>query len=123
MQFTEDQNILRNLIYNEEYARCVFPFLKKDYFDGSSSVIFSLYGDFFNKYNKLPTCEALGVELSNSTTPEGLHEEANNVLGAFKTSSVADDLEWLIDNTERYCQDKSLFLAMQKSLAIMQGKN
>ena len=45
--------ILRNLIFNEEYARKVIPFIKDEYFeDQNQKIIFQEILSFIEKYNK-----------------------------------------------------------------------
>ena len=58
--------ILRNLIYNEEYARKVIPFIKDDYFeDQKQRIIFEEISSFIQQYNKLATKEILSIEVEN----------------------------------------------------------
>jgi len=60
--------ILKNLIFNDDYTRKVLPFLKLDYFqDYSQRVIFEEIGEFINDYNKLPSLDALEIELERRT--------------------------------------------------------
>ena len=61
--------ILRNLINDEDYTRSVIPFLKKEYFENNHRVVFDSVVEFVDKYNKLPTQEALSIELTNANIP------------------------------------------------------
>ena len=64
-----EQVILKQLINNEEYTRKVIPFLFKDYFaDTNEQIVFEKIKEFINNYNKIPTKEALVVELDNDKT-------------------------------------------------------
>ncbi len=57
--------ILKNLIQNEEYTRKVLPFLKEDYFtENADKTLYGTVNEFVNKYNSLPSEEALQIELS-----------------------------------------------------------
>ena len=61
-----ERTALKNLLHNEAYARKVLPFIKEEYFsDKLEGVLFSEIYKFINKYNNLPTKEALIIELSN----------------------------------------------------------
>ena len=61
-----ETTILRNLVHNEDYLRKVVPHLSDRYFaDGIEKAIAETVIDFFGKYNKPPTQEILGIELSN----------------------------------------------------------
>ena len=61
-----EQTILKNLIYNDEYARKVLPFIKPEYFSSSSEkILFKEIFEFSNKYKNLPTHEALIINLKD----------------------------------------------------------
>jgi hypothetical protein len=115
--------ILRNLINNEEYTRKVVPFLKKEYFEGPHRVLFDQIVAFVTKYNKLPNAEALSIEMSSAESiPDGLLAETNLVLNEVKTP-VESNMDWLIVNTERWCQDRAIYLAIMESISIIDGKH
>ena len=55
-----ERTALSNLIHNENYCRKVLPFIKEEYFaDRTERLLFSEIYKFVNKYNSLPTKEAL----------------------------------------------------------------
>ena len=57
-----ERTILRNLIYNEEYARKVLPFIDNKYFhDTSERILFERITEHIHKYNGLPTKETLEI--------------------------------------------------------------
>ena len=115
--------ILRNLLHNEEYTRRVVPFLKKEYFEGSHKAVFESIVQFVSKYNKLPTSEALGIEISNS---ENLSEEdageASSILSDVSEKKEIDE-RWLEDQTEKWCQDRAIYLAIMESINIIDGRH
>ena len=46
--------VLKNLIYNEDFARKVLPFLKQEYFqDRIQQVLYQEIKSFIDNYNKL----------------------------------------------------------------------
>lgn len=115
--------ILSNLIHNDDYARKVIPFIKTEYFqDYSERVVFDLVDDYVKKYNSFPTQEALAIDLSNK---DGLNDETFKIGKEIITSLDATDskLDWLLDQTEKWCQDKALYLGIMKSIKIMDEKN
>lgn len=116
--------ILSNLIYNEEYTRKVLPFIKDDYFkNASSKVVFKLFHTYLMKYNVLPSKEALFVDLeSSSGLPSSIYEEVKEKIGSYEKSSE-NDFDWLIDNTEKFCQDAALHNAIMESVLILDGKS
>lgn len=115
--------ILRNLINNEEYTRKVIPFLKKEYFEGSHRVVFDEIINFVNKYNKLPNAEALNIEIGSSeSVPASMVGEADLVLKEISTP-IESNMDWLADNTEKWCQDRAIYLAIMESISIIDGKH
>ena len=57
-----ERTVLSNLIHNEEYTRRVLPFIKEEYFsDRLEKILFSEIYKFVNKYNGLPSKEALSL--------------------------------------------------------------
>ena len=56
--------ILRNLLFNEEYARKVVPFIKGEYFeDVNQKIVFEEILKFIQEYNQMPTQEVLLIEV------------------------------------------------------------
>ena len=63
--------VLKNLIYNEDFARKVLPFLKQEYFqDSIQQVLYQEIKSFIDNYNKLPSNDSLEIELSINSASE-----------------------------------------------------
>jgi len=122
---TIQTTILRNLLHNEAYTRKVVPFLKKEYFEGSHRVVFNEITNFVAKYNKLPTSEALEVELSESEDGFSGEDEAQaySLLKDLKSPGEEVSEDWLLDHTEKWCQDRAIYLAIMDSINIIDGKH
>lgn len=119
-----EEIILSNLIENEEYCRKVIPFLDQEYFhDIKYKIIFEIVNDFFEKYNVLPSKIALKIELSKKEIlTDDLFKEIEQIIESLKIDKVTE-LGWLIDETEKFCQDKSLYNAIYQSIKIIEGKD
>jgi len=117
--------ILRNLLRNEGYTRRVIPFLKNQYFEGGHRVVFDSIADFVAKYNKLPTPEALEIEMGESDRPVSPEDagEASTILGEVGQEREPVNEDWLIDQTEKWCQDRAIYLAVMESINILDGKH
>ena len=119
-----ERTILSNLLFNNDYNRKVIPFLKSEYFnDHNEKVVFDLIDEYVKKYNSFPSTEALAIDLSNK---EGLNEETFKISKEVIVSLEHDSntkLDWLLDQTEKFCQDKALYLAIMRSIRIMDEKN
>jgi archaellum biogenesis ATPase FlaH len=118
-----ENTIFANLVFNEEYARKTIPFLKVDYFaNHADRCLFELISDYVNKYNAFPSKEALAIDLSNkSGVSEQIFKEA---VGKIESLSKDDNtqLDWLVDQTEKFCQDKAVYNAIMKSIQILDDK-
>ena len=116
-----EETILRNLIYNEQYYRKVVPFIKADYFqEYHEKIVFEEIADFAAKYDKVPTKEVLTINLQNRGD---LTEETfkDSVQGINSLSDEWVDYDWLLDATEKWCQDRAIYLALMQSIKIADG--
>ena len=118
-----EQTILRNLLTDENYMRKVLPFIKPDYFEGIYRILFREAGKFVAKYNKLPNTEAFKIELDGA---DKLNDEQYNlamdIVPQLFSSEKVDD-KWLLDTTEKWCQDRAIYLAIMESISIIDGKH
>tara|TARA_Y100000289_G_scaffold66245_1_gene82276 strand:- start:629 stop:1993 length:1365 start_codon:yes stop_codon:yes gene_type:complete len=112
------QTILRNLLSNEEYLRKVIPFLKKEYFESEHKILFNEVVSFVHKYNKLPTKESITVDMTAAGT---LDQVSGLVDIVFTPEPVNED--WLLNSTEKWCQDRAIYLAIMESINVIDGKN
>jgi replicative DNA helicase len=123
---TIEKTILRNLLKNDQFTRKSLPFLKDEYFfEEDDRILFSTVRDFVLKYNTNPTVEALNIDISSkSGIQDKVLREIESTLAEIK--SARDDkepnLQWLVDHTEQFCQDKSLYNAIMKSIEIMKDE-
>ena len=116
-----EETILRNLFYTEEYYRKVVPFLKPDYFqEYHERIIFEEILDFSNKYDKVPTKEVVIINLQNRNdlTEDSFNSAVTMVRGL---SDEWVDFEWVLDATEKWCQDRAIYLALMQSIKIADG--
>ena len=119
-----ETTILGNLLINEEYTRKVLPFLKNDYFTSNAEkTIHETIGDFVTKYNALPTKEALSIELQEVKINEEEFKETMELLDDIsKDTEEYADLGWLLDSTEKFCQDKAIYNAVVESIGILDNQ-
>jgi archaellum biogenesis ATPase FlaH len=115
--------ILRSLLNNESYLRKVIPFLKPNYFEGSLKVIFKQIGAFVDKHNTLPTLEAFRIDLEQD---EKLSDDMFTEISAMlpEIFSPADvDEDFLLEKTEKWCQERAIHIGLMKSIDILDGKD
>jgi replicative DNA helicase len=121
-----EQTILKNLIYNEEYVRKVLPFLKPEYFtDNIDKKLFGAINEFVQQYNVPPTIEAVDISIKDKRNLTGEEaEQCENALREIKTNSAEkSDIQWLIDKTEKFCQEKAVYNAVLGAISILDGKD
>ena len=101
-----ENTILRNLLYNEDYARKTLPFLKDEYFvQFTDKAIFQEIRKYFDKYSNLPSKEAIVIELNerNDLTEEHFSDTTEILNDAEKNHSDKDkeSLAWLLERSEK----------------------
>lgn len=109
------------MLNNEKYSRKVLPFLKTEYFERKEQqVIFDEIYKFIDKYNNLPSREAIHIELEKRND---LNEETWKNTEKILSSLAVEDVDqgWLVDTTERYCKDRALHLAVLQGIHIING--
>jgi replicative DNA helicase len=115
--------ILKNLLSNEEYARKVLPFLKKEYFENTSQqIVYEEISKFITDYNKICSKEILCIEIENrkDVTDSSFKEIIEIVQNLEETSS---EFEWIINTTEKWCRDRAIYLALMESIHIADGND
>ena len=120
-----EHSILKNLIYNETFARKVLPFLRTDYFsDNTEKVVYKEVDDFINKYNSLPTHEALIINLTESKklTEQEVRNSIELLHNINQHKDEPTEMKWLVEQTEKFCQDKAIYNAIMESVSILDDK-
>ena len=121
-----EQTILKNLIYNEEFLRKVLPFIQHEYFsDRAERTIFNEISAFTDTYQRPPTIEAIGIAVKEKN--HLTDDEVKNVLSYLeeveKTKDTNSEIQWLVDKTEKFCQEKAIYNAVLGSISILDGKD
>ena len=115
--------ILKNLLLTEEYPRKVLPFIKQEYFeDRTDQIIFDLTSKYFVKYSAVPTVEALTIEVGKiPSLSDDQFKQITQTLESFDKEIT--ELDWLMDTTEKWCQDRAIYLALMESIKIADGSD
>lgn len=113
------------MLKNEKYLRKVLPFLKNEYFSSEDMIVFNEIKEFVLKYNTSPTPDALLIEIdSTDKITEDQYKNCKTDIESWNLKEYEEpDEKWLLDQTEKFCQDKAIYLAMTKSIEIMNNKN
>jgi len=86
-------------------------------------VMYTELGLYVMKYNKLPTMESFKVEIDNSEKwSDDNYRSGIEILPDLFSGENVDE-EWLLNTTERWCQDKALYNSIMESISIIDGKH
>jgi len=122
----QEELILNQLIHNKEYFQRVYPHLHDRYFqDKVERELFNVIDDYAKQYSSQPSPDSISILLNEKG---GLTEEEVSLANEYIKGLLVDpvqinDLDFAIDETEKFCQDRSMYNAIIDSMAIMQGED
>jgi len=115
-----ERTILASLIHNEQFTKRAATYIKLEYFsDPIDRALHAAINSHLEKYGTRPTVVALRVDLSAAPLDEETHRLAQEALAGLTDERV--DLNWLIDQTERFCQDRAIYNGIKRSISILDG--
>ena len=119
-----ETTILKNLIQSNTFPRKVLPFIKEEYFSEiDEKTVYKEVYSYFEKYNKTPTVEALLINLDNNTSlSDNVVKGSKTILQQMGTSDETAE-EWLIDETEKWCKDRAIYIAVMDSIEVLDEKS
>lgn len=114
--------IFHNLLYNEPFFNKVYPFLKPELFeDVYYQILFEQIQKYSNLYSKRPNEKDLKLLLdTDREITEERTEEVVNVLKRIEKTESSDNLDFLVDETEKWVKDRVMELAILESVEILQ---
>lgn len=123
MSNTQDL-IMRSFFTNEEYMRRVVPFIEPSYFEGVHKELFKLFVKYVAKYNGTPSLDTFKIliEENGDNFSEDMFRHALDIAPSMY-EKVDGDKEWMIETTEKWCQDRAVFNAVMESITIIDGKH
>ena len=103
--------------------RKVLPFVKPEYFEGVYRQLFKEVASYVAKYNRLPTMESFKIEVDQSEkfNDEQYQHAVEIIPNVFSPEKIDDN--WLMDTTEKWCQDRAVYNAIMESISIIDGKH
>ena len=118
-----ERTALSNLIHNEKYTRRVLPFIKEEYFsDRTERLLFTEIYKFVNKYNSLPTKEALSIEINGAkSVNEDEYKKITDILSTLNPEPI--NYDWLVETTEKFCKERAIHNAILGGIQILDGKD
>jgi replicative DNA helicase len=118
---TLEDKIISNLVYSEEFCRKVLPFTKPSYFeDHTHQIIVSEIAKYFTEYNKQITKDILEIGvLSRKDLTQNDAKEVPKYIASIERKE--DNVEWLLNETEKFYQKRAVYLAILDSIQIIDG--
>ncbi len=119
-----EQTILSGLLHNEDYMRRVIPFLTEEYFDDfSEKGVYKAVAKYIADYNGVPTKEALRISIEErSNISDEQFKMMSDIISGLEYDEKTD-VEWLVDKTEQFCQDKAVYNAVRESILVLDGQH
>lgn len=120
--------IFGNLLKNEDYMRAALPYLKSEYFEPEYSIVLKLMNDLVDQYNMQPNRQTMQHTLNklvedNILKSEQLYNKASSVIKQSFEYPSEEKLNWLIDQTEKYCNEKAVYNAVLQSVDVINGED
>ena len=104
--------------------RKVLPFLKDEYFKAAEDrIAFTEIRDLIVKYNMQPTPDAVNHEVESLSISEDEHDDVFKSLQEIYDDTTPTTTPWLIDATEKFCQEQAIHNALVDSLEILTNPN
>jgi replicative DNA helicase len=118
-----EEVILWALANDTEFIRRAGPYIKEEYFaNESEQVVYALLERFIKKYNKKPSRDSILIEYEElSGLSEDTYKEGLSILTDLFDSEYQYEEEWLMEQSEQFCQDRALHNAIMQSVKIIDG--
>ena len=110
---------------NDAFARKILPYIKEEYFKRiEDRLLFQEIKEFIVKYNALPTLDSLGIEIENL---RGISEDGvksiSEMLETFRNDDTKTNEDWLLESTEKFCQEAAIYNSITHALEILNGNS
>tara|TARA_B110000858_G_scaffold101369_1_gene116486 strand:- start:2110 stop:3480 length:1371 start_codon:yes stop_codon:yes gene_type:complete len=116
-----ENKIITGLITDEAYTRQVLPFVKEEFFSTPQhKLLYKLSMKYFEKYNNVPQPQVVAIELNEVSNVDASTIESALQLLNVEVEPVNE--QWLLDETEKFCQDKAIYNAIMNGINILENK-
>lgn len=116
--------ILSNLIHNESFSRRVLPYIEPEYFDNSAhKKIFDSIHNYTSEYKEPPSIETLKILIENrKDLDDKTFSDIKETFRVLKSNPDVNE-DWLVIETEKYCQAQAFSNALRKCIKIYEGES
>ena len=121
---TLNSQYYRGLTQNEDYTRKVLPYLKDVYFETTASRhSISICSEYFAQYGSCPTRES--SPLTRKDWKDSMRKTLGVLVKHFQLlfEGSQQNYDFLVDTTEKWCQERAVYLALLESISIHDGQD
>ena len=100
--------------------------MKAEYFnDRTEKAIYNEITSFTDSYNSPPTIEAIGLAVKErrDITDDEVQKCESYLKEIESASKEQSQVQWLVDKTEKFCQEKAIYNAVLASISVLDGKD
>ena len=78
--------------------------------------------EYISQYDALPSLNAIGIECQERTDLN--EDQFKDIIGVLNVlSDDPADHDWLVDTTEKWCQERAIYLSLMESVKIADGQD
>ena len=116
-------NLFAYILTNKDFYRRTFPNIKKEWFtDLTDRIIFDKLKSYDSARGKIPTISDLKLMIeTDSNISEVDSDDAYKRLDSMKDVELVGDIDLLVDETEKWAQDRALELAILDGINILEN--
>lgn len=121
---SKERLVLAALVQNEVYAKKVCGYINPEYFEleGSKAVFASAF-KYIQTYHGIPNRIALETMVDGDKELDDKRvEEAREIIADIYDIVPPESIDFLMSESEQWCKDRALYLAINKSISIYQGE-
>ena len=118
-----ENTIINNLVHDENYCRKVIPFIKEEYFTSAGcKIVYNEISDYVIQYDALPTKTVLSIQIDKrDDLSESSYKEVVSIIDGIVNEE--SDFKWMVDTTEKWCQERAIYLSLMESIKIADGQD
>ena len=120
-----EDTILKNLLNSESsYPDKVLPYISIDYFSNNAEkIILKVINNYYQKYNTTPLLSEISTIINSKKIDENTYKQTSEKLKIIEDITYSTNIDWLVDETEKFCQDRALYNAVTESISIYSGES
>lgn len=113
--------IISGILKNDSYRKKSLPHLHPEYFHDKKELnIFQTVKNHISKYKNVPVKDELLTDIQTIPMSDKDVEDCQVIVSELFDIETSDE-EWLLEKTEKWCQEKSVYNAVMESISIIDG--